>query len=89
MSKVTDSIQKIAPRAWVEICDFYQQKILSNGNVSTPLDQLPFELAMGVYYRFFIENALEWDLGNIPYEHLQDTLVDVFDHYEKSLSHFS
>jgi hypothetical protein len=84
-----EAIQQLAPKAWEDLKTFYSVEVKQKSGITLDLEQLPFELMMGVIYRYFQENAVEWDVLNITFEQLPESLIEVFENYEKSISHFS
>ncbi len=83
-------IKSVAPKAWADFENFYQSNFpsyASDSKLST--DQLPFELLLGLLLRYFIENGVEWDVSNTEYSMLPETLSEVFESYEKVISHYS
>ena len=83
-------IKSIAPKAWADFENFYQTNYSSYASDSKlKLEQLPFELLLGLLLRYFIENGVEWDVSNTEYTMLPETLLEVFDNYEKVISHYS
>jgi hypothetical protein len=83
-------IKNIAPKAWADFENFYQTNFPSYA--SDPKlhpEQLPFELLLGLLLRYFIENGVEWDVSNTEYAMLPETLLEVFENYEKVISHYS
>jgi hypothetical protein len=89
MNATFQTIQQLAPKAWADLLKFYKEEVADKSNLSIPLEALPFELSMGILYRYFHENAVEWDVSNIPYNELPESLIDVFDQYEKVITHYS
>ena len=83
-------IKTIAPMAWKDFEDFYQTNypLYASDNKSTP-ESLPFEMLLGLLLRYFIENGVEWDITNTDFNLLPETLYDVFENYEKIISHYS
>ena len=85
-----EKIKNIAPKAWKDVESFYQEnfsEFISKSQVT--LDELPFEMMIGLLLKYFNENGVEWDVSNTEYEFLPDTLLEVFENYEKVISHFS
>lgn len=83
-------IKTLAPKAWADFENFYQTNFpvyYSDPKMST--DQLPFEFLQGLLLRYFIENGVEWDVTNTDYPLLPETLLEVFESYEKVISHYS
>jgi hypothetical protein len=83
-------IKVIAPKAWADFEVFYKSNFadLATDPKLSP-DVLPFELLLGLLLRYFIENGVEWDVSNTDYPLLPETLLDVFETYEKVISHYS
>ncbi|HVD98764.1 MAG TPA: hypothetical protein VNB90_11220 [Cytophagaceae bacterium] len=83
-------LKALAPKAWADFENFYQENFPSYAaDQKMKTDQLPFELLLGLLLRYFIENGVEWDVSNTDYTMLPDTLLEVFENYEKVISHYS
>ncbi len=83
-------IKNNAPKAWADFENFYQTNFPSYHAVEkSKLEQLPFEMLLGLLLRYFTENGIEWDVTNIEYDLLPESLYDVFENYEKVISHYS
>jgi len=83
-------IKEIAPKAWADFEDFYKTNYpvyFSDPKLSS--EMLPFEMLLGLLLRYFIENGVEWDISNTDYNMLPETLLEVFENYEKVISHYS
>ncbi len=83
-------IKAIAPKAWADFEAFYQTNFpdyFSDSKLQP--ENLPFELLLGLLLRYFIENGVEWDVSNTEYNMLPETLTEVFESYEKVISHYS
>lgn len=78
----------IAPNAWKDVEKYYQTNFASF-SVNHTLQSLPFDMSIGIYLHYFIENGVDWDVNNTDYQLLPDTLLDVFENYEKVISHYS
>lgn len=83
-------IKNNAPKAWADFEKFYQT-ILPVYYVDNKLkpEEIPFEFLLGLLLRYFIENGVEWDISNIEFNELPSSLSDVFENYEKIISHYS
>ncbi len=83
-------IKKTAPKAWADFESFYQQNFPNySSDQKLSLDKIPFEMLLGLLLRYFIENGVEWDVSNTEYNLLPETLLEVFENYEKVISHYS
>lgn len=83
-------IKSIAPKAWADFENFYRTNFpVYAGDPKLQAEQLPFELLSGLLLRYFVENGVEWDVSNTDYAMLPDTLPEVFENYEKVISHYS
>jgi len=83
-------VKTISPKAWQDIQLFYTDNFLDFHNkTGFELENLPFEMLIGVLLRYFIENGVEWDVVNTDYSLLPDTLYEVLETYEKVISHYS
>jgi hypothetical protein len=83
-------IKNIAPKAWADFEDFYQTNhpaYFSDPKLNP--ENIPFEMLLGLLLRYFIENGVEWDVSNTEYGMLPETLLEVFESYEKVISHYS
>ena len=83
-------IKAIAPKAWADFENFYQTNFptyFSDEKLSA--EKIPFEMLLGLLLHYFIENGVEWDVSNTEYTMLPETLLEVFENYEKVISHYS
>ncbi len=83
-------IKSLAPKAWADFENFYQVNFptyFSDAKLNP--EQMPFEMLLGLLLRYFIENGIEWDVSNTDYTLLPETLTEVFESYEKVISHYS
>jgi hypothetical protein len=85
-----EKIKAIAPKAWADFEDFYNSNYPSfASDAKLKADLLPFEMLLGLLLRYFTENGVEWDVSNTEYGMLPETLIEVFESYEKVISHYS
>lgn len=83
-------IKAIAPKAWKDFEEFYQTNFpIQATNPALALESIPFEMLLGLLLHYFIENGVEWDVSNTDFEFLPETLLEVFENYEKAISHYS
>ena len=83
-------IKEVAPKAWADFENFYQTNFpiyFSDTKLST--ENIPFEMLLGLLLHYFIDNGVEWDVSNTEYGMLPETLFEVFESYEKVISHYS
>lgn len=83
-------IKETAPKAWADFEKFYQANFpnyFSDPKLNP--EQMPFEMLLGILLHYFIENGVEWDISNTEYTMLPETLLEVFEGYEKVISHYS
>ena len=80
-------LKTIAPVAWTDIEEYFTTNYPAFSTFK--LETLPFDITIGIYLHYFIENGVEWDINNTDYQLLPETLVEVFENYEKVISHYS
>jgi hypothetical protein len=78
------------PKAWQDFVNFYQEEFkdyefLKNLKVT----QLPFEMQLGIFLKYFNENGVELDICNIEYLQLPESILEAFKTHEKVISHYS
>ncbi len=83
-------IKELAPKAWADFENFYKTNFpdYSSDPKLSP-DKIPFEMLLGILLHYFEENGVEWDVSNTDYKLLPETLYEVFESYEKVISHYS
>ncbi|HSZ26065.1 MAG TPA: hypothetical protein VK766_10115 [Cytophagaceae bacterium] len=85
-----EKIKEVAPKAWKDFECFYQTTYPSYfADEKLVPEKIPFEMLIGLLLRYFEENGIAWDVSNTDFNLLPDTLLEVFEDYEKVISHYS
>lgn len=83
-------ISSESPKSWEDFLNFYKEEFNSVFFLKTiPFDQIPFEMQLGIFLKYFNKNGVELDVCNSEYEMLPSTITDAFRNFEKVISHFS
>ena len=78
------------PDAWADLASFYDQiKQSLKGLPDYSIDQLPFEIQLGIYLKFFDENGVDIDLDNSTYSELPERVKEAFVLYDHLRRHSS
>jgi hypothetical protein len=78
------------PKAWKDFEDFYASEYSSNEFLrNTEFINLPFEMQIGVFIKYFTDNGIEIDLSNSDLSILPDNVVEAFKIHENVISHYS
>lgn len=84
------TIEMIAPKAWGDFNKYYKNNFSVHPVLkSIDFKQLPFELQLGVFLKYFNENGVELDVCNTEYSLLPAMITETFQNYEKVISHYS
>jgi len=84
------TIKTSAPHAWEEFIKYYQEVIKDYACLSAAAaEDIPLELQLGLFMRFFHDNGIELDVGNIDFELLPETIREAFETHERIISHYS
>jgi hypothetical protein len=84
------TIQTQSPKAWEDFVKFYKTEFeipafLKNIEIT----QIPFEMQLGVFLKYFNENGVELDVCNTEYSLLPEHITEAFQTHEKVISHYS
>lgn len=77
------------PEAWADLIAFYQQVKQSLPGLTLAFEQLPFEVQLGIYLKFFEEEGVEIDLNNSTYPELPERVKEAFVLYDHLRRHSS
>ena len=78
------------PKAWQDFVKFYQEEFKDYEFLkSLEVTQLPFEMQLGIFLKYFNENGVELDICNTEYSQLPENIMEAFKTHEKVISHYS
>lgn len=86
MKSFISKVQNDTPGAWDDFEEFYKE------NYKIGIAEFlafPFEMQLGVYLKFLIENTVEIDICNPEFSSLPDVVADAFAVHERVRGHFS
>jgi hypothetical protein len=84
------AIESNSPKAWKDFLSFYTSEFASYSFLNkVEFNQLPFEMQLGIFLKYFNENGIELDVCNTDYALLPDTITEAFSNHEKGISHYS
>jgi hypothetical protein len=83
-------IQFDAPNAWKQFTEFYQESVQPYPKLrDISIEDLPMEMLVGLFVRFFRENGMELDVSNFEFEDLSSVIEDNFKVLQQTMQHFS
>jgi hypothetical protein len=85
-----EELKQTCPNAWKEFLLMVDEIWASRPDTSKiPLERLPFDLAFGLFLRFFKENELEFDYNNLESSQYEEEIKSIFQNFEGVISHYS
>lgn len=83
-------IKTDCPKSWNDFSDFYKTGFGGNP-ILTNVDfgNIPFEMQLGIFLRYFNENSIELDICNSVYQNWPTIITEAFKAYENVISHYS
>ncbi|HEY8400976.1 MAG TPA: hypothetical protein VIK89_06925 [Cytophagaceae bacterium] len=85
-----DQIKTECPKAWADFNEYYQKGFSTKSSLTqVNFTEIPFEMQLGVFLRYFNENAVELDVCNSGYENWPSIITEAFKTYENVISHYS
>ncbi|MFN3402510.1 MAG: hypothetical protein ACK40G_00355 [Cytophagaceae bacterium] len=83
-------IESCYPNAYKDFMNFYNNSFKPlNFLKDINFNSLPFEMQLGIFLRYFKDNAVELDVCNADYEMLPDVITEAFNTQEKVIKHYS
>lgn len=83
-------IQVEAPNALEQFTAFYQESLQPYPKMKgVSIQDVPMEMLVGLFVRFFRENGMELDVSNFEFEDLPSVIEDNFKILQQTMQHFS
>jgi len=83
-------LKQECPKAWEEFSTMAREILSSQSKTSgLVVEDLPFDLAFGLFLKFFKENDLEFDYNNLATNLYEQEIKSIFQNFESMISHYS
>lgn len=85
-----DFIKSCSPKVWADFTNFYTKEFSSISFLKNiPIENIPFEMQLGIFLKYFNNNGVDLDVCNTEYSMLPEHITEAFKNYENVISHYS